>query len=130
MTDRPKHTWFAKFADAFFGMRFAFLGQSSFRVHFVAAGLVVLFGLLFNTFDIVRWCILILCIGIVIGGEMLNTSIEALAKAVTSENNSHVRHSLDIASGAVLVLSIAAAIVGLILFGEAILNNVLLKRLN
>ncbi|MDR3108503.1 MAG: diacylglycerol kinase family protein [Planctomycetaceae bacterium] len=122
MTDRPKRSWFAKFADAFLGMRLAFLGQSSFRVHFVAAGLVVLFGLLLNSFDIVRWCILILCIGIVIGGETLNTSIEALAKAVTAEHNLHVKHSLDIASGAVLVLSVTAAVVGLILFGEAIMN--------
>jgi len=73
-----------------------------------------------GTFDSVRWSLLILCIVMVIGCEMLNTSIETLAKAITSSHDPLVGRALDIASGAVLTVAFGAAIVGTILFLESL----------
>lgn len=116
---RKQRTWAAKFQDAFLGLGQSLHQQSSFKVHFFMALLVLLLGWHLDRFDTVRWSILLLCITIVIGGEMLNTSIETLAKAVTSEYDPLVARSLNIASGAVLLFSAGAAVVGSILFLEA-----------
>lgn len=52
---------------------------------------------------------------IVLAVEMFNSSIEALARAVTEDFNPHIRDALDIASGAVFVAVLGAATVGLLI---------------
>ena len=111
-------TWKRKFQDAFQGLRQSVQKQSSYKVHFLFAFLVILTGLLLNL-DSVRWALLILCITIVLAGEMLNTSMEELAKAITDQHDEHIARALNIASGAILVLSLGAAVVGLLVFIEA-----------
>jgi diacylglycerol kinase len=84
---------------------------------------VVLFVSFFiGTFDVLRWLLIIFCIVLVIATEMINTSIENLAKTITKNYDPNVGLALDIASGAVLFVSAAAAIIGTILFVEAILT--------
>lgn len=119
---RPRRTWRTKFADAFLGMGQSLYQQNSFQVHFLAAVAVLLLGWYLGRFDTVRWCLLVLCIVMVVGGEMLNTSIETLARAITSEYDPLIGRALNIASGAILVLSFGAAVVGVILFWEAVLT--------
>ena len=119
--ERPQRTWKRKFQDAFAGLGQSVHQQSSYRVHFLFAILVILLGVVLGM-DCVRWSILVLCITVVLAGEMLNTSIETLAKAITLNYDEHIARSLNIASGAILVLSIGAAIVGLAVFGEALLH--------
>ena len=115
---RTPRTWKRKFQDAFQGLRQSIQQQSSYKVHFLFAFLVILAGFLLNL-DSIRWSLLILCIVIVLGGEMLNTSIETLARAITGEYNENIARSLNIASGAILVLSLGAAAIGLVIFLEA-----------
>jgi diacylglycerol kinase len=62
-----------------------------------------------------EWYILIVCITIVLTAEMFNSSIEALAKAVTKEYDPHIGDALDIASGAVFTAVLGAATVGLLI---------------
>ena len=61
-------------------------------------------------------CVLFLCIGVVLATEMFNTSLEFLAREITSENRPGLAAALDIASGAVLTISLAAAAIGLAIF--------------
>jgi len=112
--------WRQKWCDALSGLRQAIRGQSSFCVHFPAAVVVVAAAWFLGTFDVVRWALLVLCITIVIGGEMFNTSIETLAKAVTESHHPLIGQALDIAGGAVLILTFGAAVVGTILFLESL----------
>jgi len=118
---RSPRTWKRKFHDAFQGLRQSVQEQSSYKVHFLAAFLVIAIGFFLNL-DSIRWSLLILCIIIVLAGEMLNTSIESLAKAVTDQYNENIAISLNIASGAILVLSIGAAAIGFVVFSEAFLR--------
>jgi len=118
---RTPRTWKRKFQDAFRGLRQSVQQQSSYKVHFLFAFLVVLTGFLLNL-DTVRWSLLILCIVVVLAGEMLNTSIETLAKAITGEYNENIAKALDISSGAILVLSFGAAAIGFVIFIEAFLR--------
>jgi diacylglycerol kinase len=115
MIDGNGRGWSRKFRNAFRGMREGVRGQSSFYVHLLATAAVVLAAAAMG-FDHVQWCILVLCITFVLMAEMFNSALEAMARAITSERNPHIADALDIASAAVLVAALGAAIVGLILF--------------
>ncbi len=96
-------------------MRHGVAGQRSFSVHGVVALLVVVAGVVLRV-SLVEWCILIVCITLVMTAEMFNSALEAQAKAIDLKENRQLADALDIASGAVLVASLGAALVGAIIF--------------
>jgi diacylglycerol kinase (ATP) len=125
-TNQPgePRTWTRKFGDAFRGIKVGACRQSSFRVHiFAAAAVVVAAGLL--RCDWREWCLLALCIAIVLTAEMFNSALESLAKAVRRDRDPDLANALDIGSAAVLLASVGAAVVGAIVFGQrlAVLLN-------
>ncbi len=63
-----------------------------------------------------QWCVLALCVGLVIGLEYMNSAVERLAKGLCSEQNEDVGAALDISSAAVLFASLLAAVVGVTIF--------------
>lgn len=63
-----------------------------------------------------EWIALILTIGMVLAAEAVNSSIEALSDLVSPGYNEAIKRTKDLAAGAVLILAIAAAIIGLIIF--------------
>ena len=63
-----------------------------------------------------EWIIITLCIGLVLAAEAVNSAIEALADRVSAEYDEAIKRTKDLAAGAVLLLAIASAIVGLIIF--------------
>ena len=94
---------------------------NSFLVHIPVAAMTI--GLaLFLKLPIVELTVLLLCIGVVLAAEVVNSCLEHLAASVTSETDPHIRDALDIAAGAVLVVSLFAATIGLIIFVSAIAN--------
>lgn len=90
-------------------------GQASFAVHFAIATTVMLIAAAFRL-ESWQWCVLVLCIGIVFAMELFNTVIERLVRVVHPEHDPEVGTLLDIAAGAVLVASLAAAVCGCIVF--------------
>ena len=119
MSDFRKQSWSRKFQVAAWGMLHSFGQQSSFYVHLPAAALV--FGLGFwLQLDRASWCLLILCIGAVLAAELFNTSLERIARAITDKPDENVRAALDVASGAVLLTSLTAVVIGLLVFVPAI----------
>ena len=109
-----KH-WIQKFRNAFRGLRVGIRGQSSFYVHLAITPLVILLGVFLQVSPL-EWCVLLLCIGTVMSAELFNSAFECCAKAITRDFDDNIRDSLDIASAAVLVPSIMAAIVGASIF--------------
>mgnify|MGYP003666362594 CR=1 FL=1 len=109
--------WIAKFRNAAKGLPAGMLGQSSFAVHLAVSLAVVVLAILLEC-QIWQWCVLLLCMALVLSLELMNSAVESLAKGLCKEHNEHVGRSLDIASGAVLIASIFAAIVGLIVFAQ------------
>lgn len=110
-------TWTQKFRDAFRGMREAARGQSSFGVHFAATAAVVVAATVLQV-DRAEWCILLLCITLVLTAETVNSALESMARAITGESNPHLGNALDVASGAVLAAALGAAVVGAVIFGH------------
>ena len=107
--------WVAKFRNAFRGIVQGVCGQSSFYVHFTVALAVVIAGWLLQV-TVLEWCLLIVCITSVLVAEMFNSALEALAKAIDTEQNPHLGRALDISSAAVLLASIGAVVLGTTLF--------------
>jgi diacylglycerol kinase len=110
-----ERSWSEKFRDAFRGVKAGVRGQSTFFVHFffTAAVLAAAAVLQVSRTD---WCLLILCITIVLTAEMFNSAMESMAKAITHEENPHIGDSLNIGAAAVLTASTGAAIVGTLIF--------------
>ena len=115
-----RRSWVDKFRDAFRGVGIGVRGQSSFLVHAICAIVVVALAVPARLLAW-QWCVLLLCVVIVLVSEMFNTSLEAMAKAFDSQYHPHLRDALDIASGAVLLAAGGAVVVGSIVFANALL---------
>jgi len=105
----------SSFKYAFQGVKRLFSCEPNAWIHFTIAVLVVIAGL-FLSLSVMEWIIIVLLFGIVFAAEAFNSSIECLSDAVTPEYNEHIKHTKDLAAAAVLLVSIAAAIIGLIIF--------------
>lgn len=110
-----KRTWPQKFRDAFRGTWIGIRRQSSFHVHFCFTAAVLVCGVIFRV-SLLEWCVLLLCITVVLTAEMFNSALESMAKAITDEHQYHLGNALDIGSAAVLVASVGASVVGLLIF--------------
>ena len=120
MNYKQPRTWRAKFTEAFRGILVGAKGQSSFRVHTLIACSVLVAGFVLRV-STTSWCILLMCVSLVLTAELFNTSIETLSRAVDRNENPDIRDALDISAGAVLTMSIGSAVVGLVVFLNAIL---------
>ncbi len=67
-----------------------------------------------------EWIAIIIVIAMVLVAEMFNTVCEIMMRIYTNEYHNLVKKLLDISAGAVLFASIAAFIVGLIIFGSGL----------
>ena len=113
---RAGNGWVKKFSCAFRGVLVGSKGNktNSFFIHVPAAIGVFLVGM-WRGLTKVELTILVLCIALVFVSELFNSGLESLAKAVTSDDNPYVRDALDIASGAVLVASLFAVMIGIVM---------------
>ncbi len=106
------------FKHAFDGIFLVFKNEANFRIEFSLGVLAVVLGFILNISPI-EWAIVLLLVAFVLSAELLNSIIE---KTVSCLSVDSVRHDTkDIAAGFVLILSIAAAIIGLIIFLPKIL---------
>ncbi|OIP83826.1 MAG: diacylglycerol kinase [Porphyromonadaceae bacterium CG2_30_38_12] len=103
------------FGYAFAGIRSVFGKEANMNIHLIIALLVVVCGFIFDI-NLSEWMLCILCFGLVISLEMVNSAIENLVNIVSPQHNALAGKIKDIAAGAVLVAAISAATVGLIIF--------------
>jgi diacylglycerol kinase len=59
-----------------------------------------------------HWAILVLCIGVVLSAEAMNSAVERCIDQIELRYDREVRDIKDLAAGAVLLISVVAAIVG------------------
>jgi diacylglycerol kinase len=107
---------FRSFQFAFAGLATLLRTQPNARIHAVLTLVVVGLGL-FLRLTAAEWCWVVLAITMVWVTEALNTSLEFLADAVRPEIHPLVKHSKDVAAGAVLVAAMGAVFIGLLVFG-------------
>lgn len=115
--------FFKSFIYAFNGLKIA-LSERNMRVHIVCALTAIILGFVLHI-SMMEWIIVLICIGLVIALEMINTAIEYLVDLVSPEFNEKAGKIKDIAAGAVLVISFFVLIVGGLIFCKHLL--ILLK---
>lgn len=103
------------FGYAFHGIRLLITQEANAWIHCFAAVCVVVAGFFFGI-SMSEWIAVIFAIGMVLAAEAVNSAVEALADRVTQEYDEAIKRTKDLASGAVLILAIAAAIIGCIIF--------------
>lgn len=109
------------FKNAFNGMIVSFKQERNMKIHISIMFLVILLGIIFKI-KTVEWIICIICFALVIGGELFNTVIEITVDIAMPNFNEKAKKAKDISAGAVLVLAIASAIIGFIIFVPKIIG--------
>lgn len=89
-------------------------------VHLPAAFIVFAVAFILRI-DQTEWCLIIIAVALVLVSEGLNSALESLADAVHPTEHPLVGRAKDVAAGAVLLASFAAAAIGLIVFGPKLL---------
>src|SRR4030095_44488 len=69
-----------------------------------------------------QWLLVLLCIGMVISLEMINSAIEKYCDLVTTDFHPGIKIIKDVAAGAVLVASLMSLVIGLIIFIPALVK--------
>lgn len=115
-----RRSWRVKFAEAIHGVKLGVRGQASFYVHFFFTVLAIAAGVILEC-ERVEWCLVILCIGLVLTAELFNSALETLFHGLDHETQERLTGVLDIAAGAVLMASLTAFLIGGIIFGRRLL---------
>ncbi|MFA5828393.1 MAG: diacylglycerol kinase family protein [Candidatus Shapirobacteria bacterium] len=94
--------------------------ERNMKIHGLTALSVIFFGILFDLV-VWEWIVIFLLFGMVMGAELINTSIEDLANVIRDKEGLDYRATKttrDLAAGAVLVTAIMSAIIGTLIFGS------------
>ena len=97
------------------GIRLLVRTQVNAQIHLVATCAVVVAGFYFSV-SASEWCALVLAMGLVWAAEALNTGIEAVVDLVSPEKHELAGKAKDVAAAGVLLASVAALVVGLVVF--------------
>ena len=85
------------------------------RIHLGMTILVIMCSVIFSLSTLKKAVVILLC-ALVICAELINTAIENVIDMNTAVFNMYAKRAKDLAAASVLVLSIASAIIGLIIF--------------
>lgn len=101
-----------------FALKGAFLlikTEASIKIQVFLAIVVTIAGFYFEISN-TEWILQILSIGLILGAEGLNTAIEKIADFIQPEFDPKIGFIKDVSAGAVMLVAIAAFIVGLIIY--------------
>ena len=104
------------FACAFRGIAALLKSEVHARIHLAATVAVLALGWWLDI-NAGEWMAVVLSIGLVWTAEALNTAIEYVADLAHPDEHPEVKKLKDLAAAAVLFASVAALVVGLIVFG-------------
>ena len=103
------------FRYAFNGIATLLRDEHNSRIHVAAMAAAVILGFLLGLTN-TEWCVVALCCGGVLMAEAMNSAIEAIADLVSPEYHPLIKKAKDVGAAGVLMMAIAAATAGLIIF--------------
>lgn len=106
----------ASFRHAWDGVWFAIRTQRNFRVHLAAMAGVVLVGAWLGV-SAGGWALLVVTISAVLVAELINTAAEVMVDLVSPDYHPLAKQVKDLAAAGVLVVALAALLVGLLILG-------------
>lgn len=103
------------FKVATHGIITSFKEEQNVRFEMMVGAIVIAFGGYFRITN-TQWLVVILCIGIVLMAEIFNTAIEHIVDYICPKYDLHAKKIKDLASGAVLLICVHVAVIGLLIF--------------
>ena len=103
------------FGWAIHGLRTVWKEERTFKIE-VVIGLIALIAAYVRDLSIPRWLFLVIMIAWVLMSEIVNTAIEDICNKIEPHHNPVIGKIKDIMAGYVLISSIAAIVVGAIIF--------------
>lgn len=107
-----------KFWDAWHGLA-AGWRDNGVRLQIILAVLTVIAGFLLSLKE-EEWLAVLLCIGLVVSLEMVNSCLEQLCNCITTKIDPRIRRIKDMAAGAVLVSAIISLLVAAVILAHHI----------
>jgi diacylglycerol kinase len=115
------HRFFRSFKYSFDGLAYAIKDEQSILVMIVITFIALLLGIILKI-SVLEWILVFISIGLVLGTELLNTSIEASMDLVSPKYNELAKVAKDTASASVFIYSLIAFIIGSLVFVPKIID--------
>lgn len=103
------------FKYAFAGLLYIVRNEQNMRIHISVASLIIPFAYYYGI-SRAEWAVLFAIIAVVLFAEAVNTAVERLADAETTEYSEEIMHAKDAAAAAVTLVCVGALLVGAALF--------------
>jgi len=120
---REKHTFKALRKSFKYALTGIFTGLRvcrNLKIHYLTALIAIAAGFYFNISRL-EFAVVILAITLVVTLEMINTAIEKVVDLLTDKYHILALIAKDVSAGAVLIASIAAFIIGALIYGPHLL---------
>ena len=106
------------FSHAFEGLKEA-IHERNFAIQSLIGAMAVIFSVILKL-TAVEKALVILCVGLVLGAEIINSAIEQTLNFISREPSPEIRKIKNLVAAAVFIFSLASLIVGILIFGKAI----------
>ena len=103
------------FGYAFQGIAESFRTGRNFKVQLCFAVAAIVLGMAFRI-EPVEWAAIAVCIGAVLGGECMNTAMEAIVDLASPDYHELAKRAKDCAAGGVLICAFASLAVAAFVF--------------
>ena len=120
--DRRAQSRLHSFRHAFAGWWYVIRTQRNAWIHMIATAAVFLVAAWIGV-GIRDWAILLLAIGLVWTAEFVNTALEAIVDLASPEMHPLAKVGKDVGAAAVLIAAIIAALIGFLLLGPPLLQQ-------
>ena len=116
-----KEPLYKSFGYAFQGIFNTIRTERNIKIHCAAAILVTIFGIWLQISK-TEWMICFILFGLILALELVNTAVEATVDLFTEERKPLAKKAKDAAAGAVLIVAIFAAVIGILIFIPKLLD--------
>ena len=117
--DEIKKRGFGRFLKSFKysidGLVYAYKYEQSMMIHCFATICVIAVNIIFHV-AAWEWLLTLVCIGMVLSAELINTAMEAVVDLVTLEQHPLAKIAKDCTSAATFILAMMALIIGVVIY--------------
>ncbi len=103
------------FSHAIAGLKEWIKTEQNFKIHLIAALLVVISGWLVSL-NAQEWLFIAIAIGLVFIAEIINSALETLCDLYSTEFNPKIKRIKDLGAAATLLAAILALTIGIVVF--------------
>ena len=120
---KNKNFWEA-LMNSLHGMKYAIHQERNLKIQGILAIFAIGMGV-FLKLSYLEWILLCLTIGMVLFAELMNTAVELLLDLYSQKYDEQIKFAKDVASSAVLLISVVSIVVGGILFLPKIVDKLM-----